>query len=272
MWERIKVHVRGNVVGYLALFVALGGTAAWAADKITSKDIARNAVLSRHIKNGQVKSADVQDNGLTGADVSESSLGQVPSAQSASNADHATAADSATTAQSAATAQTAQAVADNAIGSAQVADDSLTGADVNESALSGLVNGKARVLTGFQSVTAADGNPTILAIPGWGDLLAQGCTPGTAGSRRAGEEFASSGPSGTAWIFNWNLAAQTRAGFSTGNIPGFPSGPVGDAGANEALSVLLSRTDSPEVVYLPIGEVTGNTTCDYHVQAVISDP
>lgn len=56
--SRTRDHIRRHVVGYLALFVALGGTGAWAADKITSKDIAKNAVRSKHIKAGQVKAAD----------------------------------------------------------------------------------------------------------------------------------------------------------------------------------------------------------------------
>jgi hypothetical protein len=56
-------HVRGNVVAYLALFVALGGTAFAARPLITG--------------------ADVQDDSLTGADILESSLGQVPSAANA---------------------------------------------------------------------------------------------------------------------------------------------------------------------------------------------
>jgi hypothetical protein len=153
------------------MFVALGGTSAWAADRITSKDIAKNAVLSKHIKNGQVKSADVKDNGLTGTDINEGSLGQVPSAQSAgsaasaTNADHAGAADSATTAgsatsaQTAATAQIAQSVADNAIGSAQVADNSLTGADINESSLAGV----GGLLTG--RIKTATSNATTFGAP-----------------------------------------------------------------------------------------------------------
>lgn len=56
-------HVRGNVVAYLALFVALGGTAFAAKPLLTG--------------------ADIQDDSLTGADVLESSLGQVPSAANA---------------------------------------------------------------------------------------------------------------------------------------------------------------------------------------------
>lgn len=56
-------HVRpwvtySNVIASIALFAALGG-GAYAASKITSNDIAKNAVLSEHIKRGQVKAADL---------------------------------------------------------------------------------------------------------------------------------------------------------------------------------------------------------------------
>lgn len=83
-------HLRRNAIAYLALFVALGtGTAFAASQKITAKDIAPNAVKSKHIKDGQVRAADlgadsvsgakVADNSLTGADIDESSL-QLPAA------------------------------------------------------------------------------------------------------------------------------------------------------------------------------------------------
>jgi hypothetical protein len=62
-------HVRGNAVAYVALFLALSGTA-WA--------LASNSVKSRHIKNGQVKSADVRDNGIKASDIGD---GQVGSAE-----------------------------------------------------------------------------------------------------------------------------------------------------------------------------------------------
>ena len=57
---RLGAHLRANLVAYLALFVALGGTGAWAADKITSKDIKKNAVRSKHIKKDQVKAKQVK--------------------------------------------------------------------------------------------------------------------------------------------------------------------------------------------------------------------
>lgn len=49
------------VIAMIALAVAMSGTAV-AAVLIGSKDIAKNAVLSKHIKNGQVKTADLAKN------------------------------------------------------------------------------------------------------------------------------------------------------------------------------------------------------------------
>ncbi len=75
--ERIGHHLRANVIGYLALFVALSGSA-YAAKKIGTKNIKPNAIVSSLIKDGEVKSGDVADNGLTGADIDEASLQNVP--------------------------------------------------------------------------------------------------------------------------------------------------------------------------------------------------
>ncbi len=71
MGDRVKnglgAHIRNNAIGYLALFVALSGSA-YAAG------LANNSVKSRHIVNGQVKSPDVKNNGLTGVDIDENTL------------------------------------------------------------------------------------------------------------------------------------------------------------------------------------------------------
>jgi hypothetical protein len=45
----------GTIVAYLALFVALSGTGAYAVDKIGSGGIKDNAIKTRHIAGGQVK-------------------------------------------------------------------------------------------------------------------------------------------------------------------------------------------------------------------------
>lgn len=110
----VSDHLRGNVVGYIALFIALGGTA-WAANKIDSEQIKRGAVQSKHIDNGQVKSKDirdgkgvkskdVKDGTLTGDDVGDGSLGGTD-------------------------------LADGSITGTQVAADGLTGVHVDESTL-----------------------------------------------------------------------------------------------------------------------------------------
>ena len=54
-----------TVAAYLALFVALGGTGAWAADRITSKDISKNAVRSKHIKKNAVATKKIKSNAVT---------------------------------------------------------------------------------------------------------------------------------------------------------------------------------------------------------------
>jgi hypothetical protein len=66
------------VVAMLALFISLTGTAAALKG--------RNSVDSGDIKPRQVKTGDLANNAATGAKVLESSLGQVPSAASATNA------------------------------------------------------------------------------------------------------------------------------------------------------------------------------------------
>ena len=92
------------MISVLALFVAFGGTA------IAVKKAEKNSVVSSSIKNnqvkspdisnkkgvkskdivdGEIKSGDIGDGEVKGADVDESSLGQVPSAASATNATNA---------------------------------------------------------------------------------------------------------------------------------------------------------------------------------------
>jgi hypothetical protein len=61
-------HIRGNVVGYVALFLALTMGGAWAAG------LGPNSVKSKHIKPGAVKSSDVRNDKLTGDDVNEATL------------------------------------------------------------------------------------------------------------------------------------------------------------------------------------------------------
>jgi hypothetical protein len=82
--QRISKHVRQNLVAYLALFVALTGSTAYAANTVFSADIvngevktpdlAAAAVAGNKLGPNAVSSAKVLDNSLTGDDIE--SLGQ----------------------------------------------------------------------------------------------------------------------------------------------------------------------------------------------------
>lgn len=50
--QHVRSHLRANLVGYLALFFALGLGTAWAVE--------RNSIRSKHITDGQVKAKDVK--------------------------------------------------------------------------------------------------------------------------------------------------------------------------------------------------------------------
>jgi hypothetical protein len=95
-----------NVVATLALFLALTGGVVYAAEKIGSKDIDRDAVKAKHIKTnavreaeiranavgaeeigpGQVAAEEIADGSVGGAEVNEAGLTKVPSATAADNA------------------------------------------------------------------------------------------------------------------------------------------------------------------------------------------
>jgi hypothetical protein len=97
------------VIAYLALFVALGGSA-YAVTKLPKnsvgpKQLKANAVTAAKIKNGAVTGAKIAANTVTGANVDESTLGRVPSAASAESATTAGHANNATNAASAAEAK-----------------------------------------------------------------------------------------------------------------------------------------------------------------------
>jgi hypothetical protein len=84
----------------IAVFLILGGATAIAAshlgkksvgspqlkaNAVTTAKIKKNAVTGKKIKKGAVDGSKVLDNSLTGADINESTLGTVPSADTANN-------------------------------------------------------------------------------------------------------------------------------------------------------------------------------------------
>jgi hypothetical protein len=87
----IRDHIRGNVVGYVALFLVLTGGTAYALDgsntvftddivngEVQAPDIGPNAVSSGKVLNASLSGSDMRDDSITGLDVNESTLGQVP--------------------------------------------------------------------------------------------------------------------------------------------------------------------------------------------------
>jgi hypothetical protein len=71
----------GTVVAYLALFVALGGTA-YAANEWTGRNIVNGSIKRVDLGANSVNGNKVANNSLKGADILESSLGTVPKAGS----------------------------------------------------------------------------------------------------------------------------------------------------------------------------------------------
>lgn len=72
--RKLYLHIRSNVWGMLALFVALGGVA-WADAQIGASDIQRNAIHSSHIRSGAVRTADLGLGAVTGAQIADDAVG-----------------------------------------------------------------------------------------------------------------------------------------------------------------------------------------------------
>lgn len=96
-----RVHLRSNLIAYLALFVALGGSGAYAA-----VNLKKNAVKSKHIKDGQVKNQDIANSAVTAEKLAP---GAIPP----------------------------QVIFDASISGAKLADGSVTGAKITDGSLSG---------------------------------------------------------------------------------------------------------------------------------------
>lgn len=79
-----------NVMSSLAVFLLLGGGAAFAATKIGANELKANSVLTGKIKKEAVTTSKIKNEAVTGAKANESTFGQVPSAAAATNATNAT--------------------------------------------------------------------------------------------------------------------------------------------------------------------------------------
>jgi hypothetical protein len=105
--SRLRRHLSyANVMASIAVFVAFGGIS-YAAATINGDKIVNATVAGKKLKNGTLTDKQVKKDALTGNSIDESSLGTVPSAQTAASATTAATATTATTAGSADTAQSA---------------------------------------------------------------------------------------------------------------------------------------------------------------------
>jgi hypothetical protein len=136
--ERIRQHLQGNVVGYVALFVALSGTAlALPGHKtVKSDDLANGAVKSKAIADGSVKTTKIGNAAVTSGKLADASV---------------------TPQKVAASAVGATALADGAVTSAKLADDSV----IRQKIAQGEVNGGKLANGAVNSAKVADG--TLLA-------------------------------------------------------------------------------------------------------------
>ncbi len=197
----VSRHVRSNAIGYVALFAfAISGS----AQALSS----RNTVDSGDIKNGQVKSADIRDgavgtadlavdavqganvspNTLTGSDIDESSLdpslvqARITGTCAAGSAIRTVAQDGGVACTETTTSGGAggdltgsypdPTIASNAVASAEVADNSLIGADIDESSLGIVPNADA--LDGLQPEQLEPDGASVyregpLPVPGGAD-------------------------------------------------------------------------------------------------------
>jgi hypothetical protein len=73
--RKIRRPSHSTVVSYLALFIALGTGGAYAADKISSGEIARNAVKGKHVAPNAIRTSDVAPGSLQ---LDDFAPGQIP--------------------------------------------------------------------------------------------------------------------------------------------------------------------------------------------------
>jgi hypothetical protein len=139
MESTVSGYVRRHHLGLVAIFIALAGTA-WAADKVGPRDIGKNAVRAKHVKNGKIGTADVADGttnrGLTGVDVVPDSLGgEDVQEQSLFNDNSLDAADVAEGTLYNDNSLTAADIAGDAVGGSEIAGDAVGSSEITDSAV-----------------------------------------------------------------------------------------------------------------------------------------
>jgi hypothetical protein len=118
-FKRLGHHARANAVAYLALFISLGGTGAYAANTIGSSDVIDESLLSQDFKNGEVKNADIGGNQVTTTKIKAGNVGMTDLAD-----------NSVDSAKLQTDSVNASEIADNSIDAGEIIDNSLFAADL----------------------------------------------------------------------------------------------------------------------------------------------
>ena len=174
--SRIFKHFKSSIVGYLALFMVLSGSAYAAVGTVTSLDIIDGEVRSVDVADNNLTGVDVATNSLTGTDVTDNSLRGTDVANS-----------SLTGADVTDNSITGADVANSTLTGTDVATNTLTGADIAESTLSvrdmGCQSGK---VLGFARVKGTAGIPTFYTNASAAIDITNNCASGPVQVRRDG--------------------------------------------------------------------------------------
>lgn len=265
-----------TVVAYLALFVALGGTSAYAANTIGSSDVIDESLLSQDVKNGEVKNADLGPDAVTSSklangSVQNSDLGTdsvTTSKIKAGNVGSSDVADNAILTSKIGDGNVfTNDLADGAVTSAKVLDDTQAGGGLGQSDLAGDSVGSSEIQTdAVQATEVADNSIDA------GEIVDFGLT-----NEDVGVLFAQANADGT--IFN-SSGGVTGSKISQGQYAidfgrdisncGFfaTQGEGGVGGAGGAIMGVTDRSGNAEAVFVTARSDT-NALVDRAFQLVV---
>jgi hypothetical protein len=157
MGNGISQHIRGNVVGYVALFFALSASAYALPGtntvdtgdivngQVRSPDIGAGQVGTTDLANNSVNSLKVANNSVTGGDIANGKVSVLDLATGSVDSSK---------------------VVDNSLTGAEVADNSLTGGDVDESTLAGVGGVLAGKINDVGATGSTHGSPSGTSTAG----------------------------------------------------------------------------------------------------------